>query len=71
MILGLVQRWCQLSKFIRVIRYDLTKTQGEQSRMWGWNLWGVKRNGIHGPRKYTLDIMLGTRMIVIIFGRRY
>lgn len=56
---------------MRFRNYDLRKTQGEHSRNWGWNLWGTKKNGIHGPRKYTLDIMLGTRMIVIIFGRRY
>jgi hypothetical protein len=50
---------------MRVIQYK--NTQGT----WGWQLWGTKKNGIYGPTSWTLDIFLGKRIVVVIFGRRY
>jgi hypothetical protein len=38
---------------------------------WGWQLWGHKGNGLRGPYKWTLDIYLGKRILVVIFGRKY
>lgn len=50
--------------------YDLTKTSPRT--LWiGWTLDGAKLNGVRGPRTWTLDIYLGKRMLVILFGRRY
>jgi hypothetical protein len=38
---------------------------------WGVQLWGHKAHGLKNPYKWTLDIYLGKRILVIIFGRRY
>lgn len=38
---------------------------------WGVQLWGHKSNGLRAPYNWTLDIYLGKRILVIIFGRKY
>lgn len=55
---------------IRFRWLDLKKTD-HLSKYWGWQLWGYKGNGIRGPRTYTLDIFLGSRILVVKFGKRY
>lgn len=50
--------------------YDLTKTS-PRTVWFGWTVDGVKLNGLNGPRTWTLDIYLGKRLLVILFGGRH
>jgi hypothetical protein len=49
---------------LRVKCYDVTKTEGKRSKVYGFELWSTA-NGSYSRRKWTLDVMLGKYLFAI------
>lgn len=55
---------------IRFRWYNIARTEPRAIYL-GVTLDGQKFNGFYGPRTWTLDIYLGKRLLVVLFGRRH